>query len=397
MLTDLYRREASLSSRSFAAQRDAILADACAAAEDWGPALAPLGYDTEVVFSNAEASQRAWASENGFTGGAAGVPWEEAACEILLAQIRLAKPDVLWFDGHDPRHLTAIREKAPKIRLVLGWVGSALPVRPVWKDVDVMLSCAPESVTRLRSEGFRAEHLDHSFDPRVQARLSQNRPRHPFVFVGQIIRTADFHKTREPFLEALVDGLPLEIFSPTPVGFLEDVAKFSARSVVFTAAQALRSVGVKDSMISRLPLIRKALEWRGAPALSVSHKLRPRVKPGVFGIHMIQLLKDTDVTLNIHADSSPTHASNMRLFEATGAGSCLLTDWRDNLADLFEPEKEVVTYRSIAECIEKATWLLKNPESRQAIAKAGHARVLKDHTILQRAKRLDQLIRKELA
>ena len=44
----------------------------------------------------------------------------------------------------------------------------------------------------------------------------------------------------------------------------------------------------------------------------------------------------------------------MRLFEATGSGACLVTDWKENLGELFEPDVEVVTYRSVAECVKKS-------------------------------------------
>jgi spore maturation protein CgeB len=86
----------------------------------------------------------------------------------------------------------------------------------------------------------------------------------------------------------------------------------------------------------------------------------------------------------------------MRLFEATGVGTCLITDWKDNLHDLFEPDREVVTYRSPQECVEKVKWLLEHPQEREAIAQAGQARTLKDHTFDQRAIELDYIIRREL-
>jgi spore maturation protein CgeB len=108
---------------------------------------------------------------------------------------------------------------------------------------------------------------------------------------------------------------------------------------------------------------------------------------------MYQVLHDSAVTLNIHADSSPEYASNSKLFEGTGVGTCLLTDWRRNIGELFAPEREVVTYRTPAECVEKARWLLEHPRERREIARAGQARVLREHTFAHRAGRLDAIIR----
>ncbi|MGD1008176.1 MAG: glycosyltransferase, partial [Ignavibacteriaceae bacterium] len=46
---------------------------------------------------------------------------------------------------------------------------------------------------------------------------------------------------------------------------------------------------------------------------------------------------------------------------------------------------------------EKVKWLLNNPKEREAIAKAGQQRVLKDHTLESRVRLLDEIIRKELS
>jgi spore maturation protein CgeB len=112
---------------------------------------------------------------------------------------------------------------------------------------------------------------------------------------------------------------------------------------------------------------------------------------------MYQQLRDSKISLNTHIDVSPRSASNMRLFEATGVGSCLLTDWRENIAKLFEPDVEVATYRSAAECIEKVDYLLQHEDERQAIARAGQRRTLREHTYTQWAAKIDALIRDALS
>jgi spore maturation protein CgeB len=111
---------------------------------------------------------------------------------------------------------------------------------------------------------------------------------------------------------------------------------------------------------------------------------------------MYQVLCDSHATLNVHADSSPRFASNMRLFEATGVGACLVTDWKQNLGDLFQIDREIVTYRSVEELEEKLRWLASAPAEREAIGQAGRKRVLREHTYARRAERLDGLIREAI-
>ncbi|HYG80937.1 MAG TPA: glycosyltransferase, partial [Pyrinomonadaceae bacterium] len=106
--------------------------------------------------------------------------------------------------------------------------------------------------------------------------------------------------------------------------------------------------------------------------------------------------RESRVVLNTHIDISTTSASNMRLFEVTGVGSCLLTDWKPNIGDLFEPDSEVITYRGAEECIEKVDYLLSHESERRAIAAAGQRRTLRDHTLARRAEQLDAIIRAAL-
>ena len=91
--------------------------------------------------------------------------------------------------------------------------------------------------------------------------------------------------------------------------------------------------------------IRRMLDMRFG-LVSDIHTTGIRNKGGVFGIDMYQVLADSRITLNTHANNNPNEAGNMRLFEATGAGSCLLTDWKQNLNDYFKVDSEIVTFRT---------------------------------------------------
>ena len=59
---------------------------------------------------------------------------------------------------------------------------------------------------------------------------------------------------------------------------------------------------------------------------------------------MYRVLARSKIALNRHIDVAEDHANNMRLYEATGVGTFLITDAKRNLSELFEPGEEVVTY-----------------------------------------------------
>lgn len=89
-------------------------------------------------------------------------------------------------------------------------------------------------------------------------------------------------------------------------------------------------------------------------------------------------------------------AGNMRLLEATGVGTCLLTDDLANIRYYFEPDKEIVTYKSIPEAVEKIKYLLSHDKERKAIALAGQKRTLEQYSLEARLLTFADFIEKHL-
>jgi hypothetical protein len=388
-LADFYRRHSALRGAAYAEQRAALDHDAFGWADFWNEALRPRGYEVLDVPINAQDLQRAWAKEhlgpgaNGMSGGA-----------VALAQAKHFRPDVVWLDVGDEALIRSIRRDVPSVRLVLGWMGSLFPDGPAWRHVDLMLSCAPELIEVLEGRGLRAAHLHHGYDPRVEGRLEVREPRWHLSFVGQIPAGEGTHGTRAELLDRVRREIDVAIFSPDPSPRLRDAVRARLRRTAGSVARGLLRAGLPERTLAKSPkLARAALERppRGLPA-----GLRHVIRPPVFGLEMFQTLRDSHATLNVHADYSPRFACNMRLYEATGVGTCLVTDWRENLGELFELDREVVSYRGVDELLEKLRWLDGAPAERKAIAEAGRKRTLRDHTYARRGERLDALIREAL-
>lgn len=73
-------------------------------------------------------------------------------------------------------------------------------------------------------------------------------------------------------------------------------------------------------------------------------------------------------------------AVNQRVFDVPAAGAFVLTDWREQMDELFEPGTEMVSYRHPDEVPELARRYLDHPAERQAVSRAGRRRVLACHT-----------------
>lgn len=79
---------------------------------------------------------------------------------------------------------------------------------------------------------------------------------------------------------------------------------------------------------------------------------------------------------------------NVRTFEYAGAGGFQLMQYKKALPDLFEIDKEVVTYKTADEMIEKIEYYLQHKAERIKIAQAGKERAWKDHDYQKRLTRL---------
>lgn len=80
---------------------------------------------------------------------------------------------------------------------------------------------------------------------------------------------------------------------------------------------------------------------------------------------------------------------NMRVFEAMGSGSFLLTDSVPYIEELFEDRKHLVLYHSLDEAVDLARYYLAHDSEREKIAQAGYEEVMANHTF---DKRIDRIL-----
>lgn len=97
--------------------------------------------------------------------------------------------------------------------------------------------------------------------------------------------------------------------------------------------------------------------------------------------------------LNVARDSMAAvgFSPATRVFEAAGAGACLITDAWEGIELFLQPDAEVLVARDGADVAEHLAAL--TPERARRIGRAARTRVLRDHTYAQRAVKLDGLLR----
>lgn len=266
--------------------------------------------------------------------------------DTLEAQIRYYKPDVLINQAMSEISSRFLKEMKTYVKMLVGQIASPLPKGTDFSCYDLVISSLPNFIEYFRKEGVRAELHRLAFEPQVLSMFGNRKREISISFVGSL--SSMHHENRMSLLEYLCSRLDIEVWG------------------------------------------------QGVDSLPPNSIIRRHYKGKVWGIEMYKVLNNSKITLNYHSDIAVSYANNMRLFEATGTGALLITDWKVNLNEMFEPSKEVVAYHNPEECVELIQYYLKNNNEREAVARAGQERTLREHTYYRRMGELVDIIQKYL-
>jgi len=351
-LKTFYKRHSDLDRFKFDEHRAELLSECCA--PSYSLYLNRFGCEAEEVITNDARLQTKWAKENGVTclplpvvpskvfNRLFGIDWR---FKILKEQVRKKRPDVLFI--HERNILTDdfIKELKPYVRLVVCQIASPLPEWRNFKSVDLIVTSMPQFVPLFCDQGIQAEFLAWAFDDRVLNQITTGNGGEDITFIGGIYHG---HKSRQDLLERVSQQVPIKWYG------------YHDRSVKGNS-----------------PLMRC---YGGE----------------LWGLNMYRTLARSMITLNAHIDVAGDYANNQRLFEATGLGVCLLTDWKKNIVDFFDVDREIATYRSEDELVEKLRYLMDHRNERQEMATAGQKRTLRQHTFEKRIQQLLDILKRHI-
>ena len=333
-----YAARPGLDAQPYDAQWRALMDTFFGTADAYSHYLGELGHQAHEVVVDCAELQRAWAAEHDLAAA--------SAERVLLAQLEDFAPDVVYLQNlHvlSDETMTALRGSGA---FVAGQIASEAPPDARLRRFDLVLTSFPHFVDRFRRAGVASEHFRIGFDPRVLERLDAREPTRDVAFVGA----------------------------------LNGIRHRRGNRAIAVAAK-------------RLPLDVWGYDLRGRPPWS---PLRRRYRGEAWGIDMFRVLADSRIALNRHIGVAGQYANNMRLYEATGVGSLLLTDAKANLGDLFEVGREVLAYRDADDLVAQARRHLADEDARREIAAAGQARTLRDHTYAVRMRELVAILEEHL-
>jgi spore maturation protein CgeB len=386
-LDDFYKNNSGACNLEFNELYSAIINDSTEFVASYTNNLNKLGIETNCVIANDLHLQTKWEESKGIKNA--------TQKETIFNQVRAYKPDILWIDDFrqiDKNLISRFRSEISSIKLIIGYFCSSYDTKIIGKlkYVDFTITCTPGLREELEKEGLKCYHIYHGFDVDIFSRLGNKNEisKADFVFSGSLFQGKGLHNKRIELIQRILDAdLGLSVYMN-----LESSFRIRAKQSIYFLNRFLTLLNL-DFLKKHFPV----LEYSRPSVKNYPDIITRNNHAPVYGIDMYKLLSSSDLVLNIHGDSAGKYCGNMRMFEATGVGTCLLTENRSNLKELFDPDFEIVAYNGINDCIEKAKWLLANEHTRKEIAEAGQNKTLKYHKVEDRCLQIIDILNKELS
>lgn len=385
-LESFYRKNPQTGNLSYDDHYNLLINDTTEFAGSYTRNFRKLGINAKCIISNDSILQSKWKSENKLSS--------DKNSDILFEQVNSFKPDILWIENLSFINLdwfNNIRTKIKSVKLIIAY--HCAPYNKATldklKNADFIITCTPGLKQSFENEGLKAYLVYHGFDSEVLTKIDKKGDvfDKKLVFSGSLITGGNFHNSRINLIESLIkEKIDLALYVT-----LEKNYRIKAKQLVYLLASFLKKLKM-ERLSDRIPIF----EYGRSPVKSYSDALLKANHQPLYGIDMYNLFYRSKIVLNIHIGVAGDYAGNMRMFEVTGVGSCLLTDNKKNIHDLFEAGREVIVYDSPEDCINKVKWLLEHEAEREKIARMGQNKTLEMHTVENRCKSIIEIINKEL-
>ena len=385
-LDSFYNKHPDLQELSYNEHINILLADTTEFVGAYIRNFRKSGINAECVIANDRRLQKKWAIENSV------VP--DKINDILFAQVKSCKPDILWIEDLNyisSDWLDSVRKQIRSIRLVIAYHCAPFNKKVIdnLKGVDFVVTCTPGLKSVIEGWGKRSYLVYHGFDTELLSRIKSEPGiyKHDFIFSGSLITGGDFHTNRIRLIEKILkENIDIGLYVN-----LENEFRIRAKQSIYLFSSLLRKLKM-DQVVNN----HKVFDYGKTRVKNYSDSLIRVKRPPVYGIDMYNLFSHSKIVLNFHVGVAGDYAGNMRMFEVTGIGSCLLTDNKKNMSDLFNTGSEVVVYDNADDCISKVRWLLEHEDERKKIASAGQQKTLKSHTVENRCRSIIEIINNEL-
>jgi len=337
-----YAKYPDLQYQTYSTQIQSLLNDGFSSGNLLTPYLSKDTFSSDLVIANNPYSQAKWIQEHQLNM----TYYSEWFYESLRNQIEIIQPDILYIADPIEFEHSFIKQLEWKPKLIIGWRASVFKSTTDLRDYDILFSHLSSCLNYAVLAGAKSSAYNlPGFSKKILNQIKQKSKKWDFIFTGNAML---IHQKRNKYLIDLANAYANR----------QDIA-----SSYFIGSDA-------NVLPHDLPIITAGPRW---------------------GIEMYQEIQRAKIVLNADIDIAG-EAGNFRLFEVTGIGSFLLTEYHPNIDQLFKPGVEIETFKDSNELIEKVQYYLDHPNEREIIARRGQERCHREHLMENRVKRFERIV-----
>jgi len=366
-----------------------VLLDDCFAYGDaFSRHLSKLGNNTHEIIYNDKILQKKWANQNNVSYFK---DWKNI---ILSKQLEKIEPDVIfWNMNVGNESIQNIIKNISSVKINFTQIGVSIYDWRKFEPFDFVITCLKYQVEKLKKKNIDAFFIRHGFNKKVLDKIESSTSDIDFSFVGSLHW---HHKKRAEYIKFLSEYSPLKTWTNNSVNpNIVDYLKYIIKKSLANIPDIIKALDInRNKLINRI--INISTKWDKYNLISFPQQIINKFQKPLYGIDMFQVLQNSKISLNVHVDDAKKFAANIRMYEVTGVGTCLLTERKKDIKEYFTPGYEIVTYKSKEEALEKVKYLLENEKKIEQIAKRGQERTLKEHTLEKRIKKINTIIQRYL-
>lgn len=310
-----------------------------------------------------------------------------------------------FYNSHfDPAGFDGLRSLGiPSVNFYCNSIYQFEFVRDIAANVDFAWHAERDARQSYLNVGANPVWVQMGADPRVYHPIHGVSPRHKACFVGQ--RYAD----RDRWIAALIGKrIPLDIYGPGWNSAMLTTATSnkseylgrtqyrpaSAQSYFESFRETLSNCGAIAGLFRTARQLRYRMQTQRLTPLFAAH-----AKGSIPFERIAETFASYEVCLNfsnVWADGRPgsrliPHV-RLRDFEAPMCRTCYLTGETGEIREFYEVGKEIDTYATEDELVDKTRFYLGHADAAERLRKAGYQRARKDHTWSRRFEELFEKI-----
>lgn len=342
------------------------------------------------TFSKIKSIQIQWAKENFLNFNEKN--WHD---EILIEQIKVFRPDVLYFEDRicfENLKQSELKKIFPFLKLTIVRNGNPSNLKN-YDGIDALFVICDQLKRYYEQKNLKSFLVHHYFDCEI-SNMIKKKPKKYISFIGESgYLLGKEYQERYILLKNLIQEFDINLFLKEKSNrhisktFYDNIKKYIK---VFRNYYFSNFFNLKKKKIFPVTSIQDhILTYRPIKKIFPKNVFDP-----IYGLEYYQKMQEFCLLINIHRQD--VIAGNMRLFEASGLGVPQITNYNDELNTLFEKDHEILFYKNKSELFSKITEVKKNLKIYENIGLNAKKKIYKNHTTKIRLQEIDNLIKKLL-